>query len=254
MKSRRVLLIGLVIALALVAGSFLLKDYLFPYYKIEGRVSYVKEKISETAGNVLGWIRVQGTNIDYPIVDVTTKNKSNEGYDYAWMNDPVNYLTDHIEVLGHNIQNVSSYPLIANPNHIRFEQLLGFVYIDFAKANQYIQLTIGDKDYLYRIYSVAFVRAEDKESTLEADQMESYINQAKKDSYFDFNVDVSKDDKLLTLITCTRFFGPTTEYEFKVEGRLVRKFEKVVKNEVKEKDEYQEIKQILKEGEENAKI
>ena len=254
MKRKRVWLIGFVVVLVLIVGSLLLKDYLFPYYKIASRVSDVKEKATETSGNVLGWIRVQGTNIDYPIVDIATKNQSGEAYDYAWMNHPVNKLEKHIEVLGHNIQNVSSYPMIANPNHVRFEQLLGFVYTDFAKENQYIQLTIGNEDYLYRIYSVAFVRSENDESVLEDEKVNDYIQQAQKDSYFDFGVDVNENDKFITLITCTRFFGPTTEYEFKVEGRLVRKFEKITKNTITERETYQEIKQVLKEGETNAEI
>lgn len=248
----KVIKVVVIISLLIIA-TLEIKAYLFPFYKKETRISNIKEKKQDNTEDVLGWIRVQGTNIDYPIIK-KTHLEDESSYNYTWMRYHTESIQNRMAIFGHNIQNVSRYPLIGNKNHTRFEQLLSFVYTDFAKENQYIQLTIGKHDYLYRIYAVYFIKETDTGNNLLKKDLASYIKKAKANSYFDFDVDVNENDKLLTLITCTRFFGPTTDYEFKLEGRLVRKFEKVKQNKVTETKQYQEIKKILKEGEKNAEI
>ncbi len=239
----------ILLLLGLTFVGWLFKDALFPYYKVESR----SVQQQEYSAPVVGWIRVQGTNIDYPIV--VGNDAGGSLADYTWMQyDPSDTLPNRLAIFGHNIQNVSSHPLISNPEHSRFEQLMGFVYTEFAKKNQYIQVSFGEKDYLYRIYAVEFVKENDAGASLPKQDLKDYIQSAKEQSYYDYDVKVSEDDPLLTLITCTRFFGPTTEYEFKVEARLVRPHEKVVQGALKETDAYQEIKKILKEGESDAEV
>ena len=55
-------------------------------------------------------------------------------------------------------------------------------------------------------------------------------------------------DKLLTLVTCTRFFGSTNSYSFVVDAREVRKNEKVKNYAVSETVKYKKIKKILMEN------
>lgn len=244
-------LIGILIAIS----TFEIKRYLNPFYRKESRKDEIVEMQKENAdASVLGWIRVQGTNIDYPIIEKAQPEDDSNSYDYTWMRYHTETIQNRMVIFGHNILNVSSRPLINNPNHTRFEQLLSFVYTDFVKENQYIQLTLGEQDYLYRIYAVYFIKDTDQGNNLLKEDLIHYVEQAKQNSYFDFGVDVDENDKLLTLVTCTRFFGPSTDYEFKVEGRMLRKLEWVAQSKVVETAPYQEIKQILKEGEKNAEI
>lgn len=241
-------LLVLISAVVLLLIVIFVKDYMFPYYKTVGRSKEINDAQSKMMEDVIGWLRVQGTTIDYPIIDVSTKSIDVDNYDYLWMRYDPKGIVNRMAIFGHNIQNVSSKPLINNPYHKRFEQLLGFVYKQFAEENQYIQLSIGNADYLYRIYSVYFYRGNDIGNNLAKDDVADYIKEAKKNSYYDYDVDVNNNDKLITLITCTRFFGPTTEYKFKVEARLIRKLEKIEKQAIKETNKYKEIKEILEEG------
>ena len=79
--------------------------------------------------------------------------------------------------------------------------------------------------------------------------MKDYIKQIKEASFYDYDVEVLENDKIITLSTCTRFFEGTTK-QFVVVGRMVREDEKVKKYDVKANAKYKEIKEIMK-GDDN---
>ena len=246
----------LVLLIILVAG--LLINFLLAQnktiYSIETRIEALNnyqsanEKVEK-----LGWIRVQGTNIDYPVIynsaDVDMADITDE--DFVWMETDISELTKKVFIIGHNIRNVSSQPLITNPSHTRFEQLMSYIYYDFVKQNKYIQFTIDGKDYLYKIFSVAIVEDDPLDYTsgnpTEEEQKE-YIEQSLEDSYFDFDIDVDETDNIITLVTCTRFYGYTNDYTFKIDARMVIENEEAKNYSVKEKENYKAIKEKLKGG------
>lgn len=208
-------------------------------HKLESRVKTLKEHQDQDE-NVLSWIQVEGTNIDYPVLYSPSVDKSEIDYDYAWSNykeDPISYRT---VLYGHNILNVSNKPLIASPFHRRFEQLLGFVYLDFAKENQFIEYTVGDKDYVFQIFSVAFVEDDklDRSNLTMDTKREEYIQTSLSDSFFEYDVDVSKEDYLLSLITCTRFFGADKDIAFKIDAKLIRDGSSQKYTSIKTKEKY----------------
>lgn len=245
--------------LLLIGSGMLLYRMVQPFYKVSSRVKEVTEENKKRSEKVLGWIRVQGTNIDYPILyskDENTNINDFVDYDFTWTNVDSKELTNRPIILGHNIKNVSSHPIIGDKNHTRFEQLAAFIYSDFVKDNKYIQYTIGGKDYLYKIFSISFVRTHSSDYGLNSftkDEMKEYIEQSKKDSYFDFDVEVDSNDGIITLVTCTRFFGAGWGYDFKIDARLVRQGERIENYSFKEKESYKEIKKILKGDEANEK-
>ncbi len=245
--------------LLLTVSGVLLYRVVQPFYKVDTRVKNVTEEDKKRSEKVLGWIRVQGTNIDYPIIYSQAKNTDiNDfvNFDFAWTNVDSKKLTNRPIILGHNIKNVSSHPIVGDKKHTRFEQLAAFIYSDFVKDNKYIQYTIGGKDYLYKIFSISFVRTHSSDYGMNSytkDEMKEYIEESKKDSYFDFDVDVDSNDGIITLITCTRFFGAGWGYDFKIDARLVRKGERIENYSFKEKESYKSIKKILKGDEANEK-
>ncbi len=219
-----------------------------PYYKIENRVKKIKE-FSKIDGNStpLGWLRVQGTNIDFPILyyyDVD--DIGDPTYDIGWSFENNKKLANRTVALSHNMRNVSSKPLIGDKSHARFEQLMGYIYYDFVKKNKYIEYTTGGKNYLFKIYGVSLQKEENIElENISKSEKKSYIQKTKKMSYFDFDVDVNQDDPLLTLVTCTRFFG-NNDYSFVVDARKVRKNEVVHNYKVDKNKNYEKIEKILK--------
>ena len=129
-----------------------------PVYQIEprGRNIVNAQKKDGEGMKTVGWLRVQGTNIDYPIVYAPGINLDYKVDDFVWTEADYTSLNNIVYVSGHNIKNLSSTPLVADKSHSRFEQLMSFVYPDFIKDNQYIQYSIYGHDYLYKIYSVYF--------------------------------------------------------------------------------------------------
>ncbi len=249
-----------VIICAVLLLAFLgvvLYKLIFTSYKVTPRTQKITEETKKRSEEVIGWIKVQGTNIDYPVIynseDVDIEREIG---DFAWMNTKIDKLTNRPIIYGHNLRNISSHPDITNKGHTRFEQLLSFLYPSFVKNNKYIQFTIDGKDYVYKIFSISIAEIKDINidmSSLTKKEMKEYIAKSKKDSYFKFNVDVDTNDGIITLVTCTRFFGPNTGYDFKIDARLVRNGEMLSNYGFKEKNNYKTIDKILKGDEANEK-
>lgn len=232
------------------------------YYKIESRVEKVKKaKPIENSGfKTMGWLKIQGTNIDVPIV------RSDNIYEefpvqldsFVWTTNKDDKFHNNISIVGHNIFNLSSHPKIKSNSFHRFEELMSFVYYDFAKKNQYIQLTIDGKDYIYKIYAVEFLKEAEHTSfprhdDYSKDEIKKWSDFFKKESIYDYDVDVGENDKLISLVTCTRFFGSDANMEFYVHGRLLREDEKTNLSKVSKNKNYQKIEKILKGDDNNEK-
>lgn len=228
------------------------------YYPVESRVSNIDEYSKEDPDEytTVGWIRVQGTNIDYPVIYAPRYDLGYKTDNFAWNEVNSDHLLNKVSINGHNIMNLSSNPLVADKNHTRFEQLMSFVYLDFVEENKYIQYTFDGVDYIYKIFAVSFPEYGETDTFLDHDlsssEMKDYIEQSLEDSIFEFNIDVDENDKIISLVTCTRMFQLAGEYrEFRVDARLVRENELKTNYGVKRTDKYKELDSVMKGGEYN---
>jgi sortase B len=240
------LLSKIIIALILILIIIILIFTIFiknqnNYYNPSSRVSYLKYTIEDA--ETVGWIQVQGTTIDYPVIR-ETNNAYTSGIDYLWQVNTYSAGENREAIYGHNILNVSSNPIINGEGHTRFEPLMAFVYYDFAKENLYINYTYDGEDHLYKIYAVTFVSTSDEsgESFTDDNLIKSYIKKAKEESIYDYDVDVDSTDHLISLITCTRYFGLNGKTQFRVDAREVRKNENIDKYSVETNQNYDIIK------------
>lgn len=189
-----------------------------------------------------GWLQVQGTNIDLPIIDFTSKTSDLE-YSYAWRS-PVYETGENREVLiGHNILNVSSTPMLSNENLKNFESLMSFSYAEFAENNLYMQYTKDGKEELYLIYAIGFYDYDydSAESMIDLEEITSYIKKVKNNSIYDYDIDVNEKDQLLTVKTCTRYFGVNEKQQFVIDARKVRDDEKTIKYEVNTNKNFEDL-------------
>lgn len=244
-KSRLIVGIGIIIIVitCLVLYFISKKDINYiDYYSIESRISKIKDtKIADSPA--IGWVRVQGTNIDTPMVIRTDEVEESVGYNYLWLSEYYFENENRKVIYGHNIRNVSSYPEVGNTEHIKFEQLVSFAYYDFAKENLYIQFSDGNDEALYKIYAVTFNNLGDEYGqSYKKENLDNYIKEVKYNSIYNYDVDVTKDDELISLITCTRYFGKYEKTQFKVDARRVRENEKINKYSVESNSNYDIIK------------
>lgn len=262
-KSLCLILLGIVlIALLLI----LLLIRIFPkrdYYTIESRVDKVNQTvvIEEEGYETVGWVRIQGTDIDLPIVynDDIYADYSVAQTGYTWLDNLKPNFSNNILVNGHNIFNLSAQPLLKSDDFLRFEELMSFVYYDFAKENKYVQLTLDGNDYLYKIFMVGFIPTSEKVffpvgDNLSSEEMDNFLSQLNKLSIYDYDIDVNNNDDILSLVTCTRFYGLDDATEFYVVGRRVRGGEKIQDYRVTKNHNYKEIENILKGDDEDEEI
>lgn len=248
------IIILLIFLLAILALLYLfkrldLKQIFVPIYEVSDRTSNVKKaskKYSDQA-DVVGWIKVQGTNIDYPVVYEDGSTTERYSFNYAWINRNNKKLTNRPIIFSHNIRNVSSQPLVGDKEMDQFEQLMSYIYYNFNKDNKYIQYTVNGKNYLYQIFSVSIVDdnlIDYYDTAYTKKEMKKYIKESLNDSYFKYDVDVGEDDKIITLVTCTRFDGKLLN-DFKIDAKLIDK-NKGYNYNVSEKKNYNYVKKILK--------
>ena len=254
-KSLGLLLLCLIFIVIILVFAFAKLIPKTDYYVVSPRVDNVKTTIIDNPNNPLttvGWIQVQGTNIDYPIV-----LKEGEGSypgdktGYAWLSNFTAGFHNHIRVSGHNLFNLSSTPKMKSDMFERFESLMSFVYYDFAKENKYIQLTMDGKEYVYKVFATAFVPNNEKlwmplDDDYKEEDLEQYIELMKKISIYDYDIDVNKDDDIISVITCTRFFGIDDRKDFRIVGRLVRDDEKINDYSVKRNRNYVQVEEKMK--------
>ena len=219
-----------------------------------------KIKEAESYGDdVTGWLRVEGTNIDLALVARNNEmDISNTDYEYAWTNSYPDLNSNHFTYISHNVRNVSSNPIIGDDTMTYFEQLMSFIYPDFIKENQFIEFTNPDGETsIYRIFGVTLIDEPQTSSyydTFNYEELDEYIKKAKDESMYDMDVDVNSDDMLLTLYTCTRFYGFGNAYSFRVDARELREGESMRYSTVEVNNNYKEIEERMKEGESNEEV
>lgn len=247
------ILVFSLLLLILFFTQIAIKQFQKDSFVIESRISNVEKNVVDSLDEykTVGWIKIQGTNIDYPILYNSNWIYPGDMEKYAKMAYYEPGFHNHFDVSGHNIYNLSSTPIIHNKLFTRFEELMDFVYYDFAKENRYIQFTYEGKDYVYKIFMSGFVPLEYAENNrsfpdFDDEEMEEYFEILNNYNIYKYDVDISKNDKFLSLSTCTRFYGNNIDWKFVVTGRLLRKNEKMDSYSVKKTSKYKEIEKILK--------
>ena len=135
---------------------------------------------------------------------------------------------------------------------------MSFVYYDFAQNNQYIQLSMDNKEYIYQIFSVGIIKhyymsvLPTREYT--KDELKNTIKLYKDNSIYDYNVKVNEKDKLLSLITCTRMYGASADVDFVVSAKLVKNTNSLKLVKIKKNKKYDKIETIMKGDDSDAQI
>ncbi len=176
----------------------------------EQRINKLKE-LHESYENVIAWLEIEGTDINYPIVETTDNDyylnhnykneKSSAGAIYFDKDVNINE-SDNLQIYGHR-----------NKYGLMFEPLIKYAKKDFYEEHKTINLTTLEEDATYEILAIFYSRVYYSNETnvfryyyfVNADSEEAYnefVSNAKKASKFDTGVDAKYGDKLITLSTC----------------------------------------------------
>lgn len=155
--------------------------------------------------NVIGWIQIEGTEISYPIMKGTDnsyylKHTFEGNYNIAgsifvdYMNSS-DFEDCNTLIYGHNMKNGSMFGMLRK--HFKDEA---------SVPGKYIWVCTPQQNYRYEIFSSHVVDAAGEVYTLFPEAGEpfaEYLEHMVQQSMVDYKVPVTKDDKIITLSTCT---------------------------------------------------
>ncbi|MDD6403447.1 MAG: class B sortase [Mollicutes bacterium] len=235
----------------LIKNIFMPEKVIFESVSHDSEISKMEKKYNNSDYDVIGWIDVAGTNLNMPILRAihesgdypVTMEK------YAWsLSDKKKYY-NFMAIFGHNLMNLG-VPKKSDSSFKRFEELMSFIYEDFAKEHKYFQYTINGKTYVYKIFSVDIDYAstiyEFPKHGASKNEMKSLIKEFKDNSIYKYNVDVNEDDDILVLTTCTRLFAEEGYYDMLVAGKRIESNEKATDYSFTKTEKYKKIEKILK--------
>ena len=172
-------------------------------------VKYEKvfEKLKEINNDTVGWLTVNNTKIDYPVVQSTDndyylyrdyyKNKNRHGWIYMDYRNNIEDLSDNTIIFGHNLANQKMFGTlryVTNPSWSKksSNQIITF---NTTKANMKWQIISIYKIPVTNDYLVAnFASSEDKLN---------FLDMITQRSIYDFNATYDENTKIITLSTCS---------------------------------------------------
>ena len=155
--------------------------------------------------DTVGWIKVDGTKVNYPIVQTSdndyylthafNKKKNSGGWIFADYRDDFEDFNKNTIIYGHNMNNKTMFGSIP--------QMLYNSYLKNS-ANYYIKVSTPTCNTVWKVFSVYMTEPEVYylKTNFVTYSFEEFINTLKGRSVYNFGIDVTPDDKILTISTC----------------------------------------------------
>lgn len=156
--------------------------------------------------DVVGWIRIPGTTIDFPV----TQGQDNTHYlEHSWDGEDNQYGAIFLECM--NTPDFSDFNTIVYGHRMNdgsmFAPLLEYAREDFWEEHPYIYLVTDAGVFRYEIFSSYTADVDSRAyglSFLQQQTREDYISQALENSDIATGLVPEVTDRILTLSTCTR--------------------------------------------------
>ena len=237
-----ILLVILIIVLLLISSHSPGKKLKIMDVSFDDRTEELS-KVSFDEAIPVGWVQVQGTNIDLPVLIVGINADIPVTENYSWQSINYNQGENREVIIIHNLLNLSSNPSTNMKELNFFEGLMAFVYHDFAEENLYIEYLKDGKREVYAIYAAGFYDNEYDlgQSYSSPKNINNYIEMVRNNSIYDYDIEVDSSDKLITLKTCTRFFGNSEKQQFQIDARKLSDDEKTYYYSVEKNSLYYEL-------------
>lgn len=223
-------IIDIILILIIVLCGYKIYEKSAEYKKADEVYTQIRqEKESEKNNNNLytkyedyrGWIKVDNTNIDYPIVqgkdnsfyldkDINKKYTSSGSIFMNYLNNGFN--DENTVLFGHHMRNKTM-----------FAQLKKYEEKEFFYGDNIIEIEIEDGKILkYKVFSAYVTDANDnyiKTNFDDKTQYKEFLEKIKNKSIYKPDIDVTEDDKIITLSTCSYEFD---DARMVVHGKLLK--------------------------------
>lgn len=191
------------------------EERFIPDKDIVDSLATLKEENSDT----VGWLSFDSVDIDYPLVKAEdnyyyltrtykkTENRAGAIFMDAGCHDTL--LDYHSIIYGHNMKNGSM-----------FGKLKQYREEEFFYENPFFTIYKSDGAYRYQIFSAHTIADSDEIYTLwygNSDGFDEFVARMKRNSWYDTGVEVSPNDRIMTLSTCTA----SDDQRFVVHAKLI---------------------------------
>ncbi|NWK10807.1 class B sortase [Clostridium cadaveris] len=232
--SALILCLSLVFASALkIPGNQMEKDGVpsaVPSIKDKPQSVFKLEEAKLENTDTAAWIHIPNTTIDSPVMQSTdneyylrrNEKKENDPSGcffadyYATLSNP-KLLRQNTVIYGHSTGD-------EDPTGKHFNQLFNFKDIEFLKNNPLIYLTVDDEELIFQIFAVFYTNVNfyyiDPEPF--STDFESFMDAIHRKNEYNFEeINITKQDHILTLSTCSRRFNSSSDGRFVVMAKLV---------------------------------
>lgn len=179
-------------------------NYLDSYY---ATYSKMFEELANINDETVGWITVNKTKVNYPVVQHTDNNyylkhdfkKNNNAYGWIFMD------------YRNNIYNMSDNTILYGHNSVKDAMMFGSLRYTTNESwyknseNQIITFNTKVKNMKWRIFSIYRIPVTNDylyANFADRNEYQTFLNTLKGRSIYDFGVEVNSDDHILTLSTC----------------------------------------------------
>ena len=180
--------------------------------KSEGESSnkYNLENIAKINSDVVGWIKIENTNIDYPVMQNGDyylhrniyKNYSSHGTPYLAEYCNIQY-SDNLIIYGHHMNDNSMFAQLddykkhsfyENHKYIKFYSYYNGITIEktYEIAIAFKTVVYSDKGFKYYNYT----------NFSDVQELNDFIENCRKLEFYNTGIDINYGDKLITLSTC----------------------------------------------------
>lgn len=187
-----------------------------------------------TNPDTIGFLRIPGTNINYPVMRGTSYEFKQQSGAYGKMPGAIwvhtgslaskSAMQGNTVITGHNWGNCTgAYPFIGNVTSAgRMDQLLSYTSPAFASQNPYITLSVPGEDITLAVIAAFYVPNiyTDNACIYDGDPV-SLAASAKARSLFSSGVSVSSGEKLVTFFTCSRYLNTGAKQRFVVVTKVL---------------------------------
>ena len=160
-------------------------------------------KLKQKNSDAIAWIKVNGTDIDFPVVKGTDnsyylthnfdKEKNKAGWIFADYRNKFDGTDKNIIIYGHNMKNGSMF---ASLKDVIKEEWYN------NENNKCIALITENENCKYQVFSVYQTETEEYYLQTNISNFKEFVEKIKGRSKKDFNVDIKETDSILTLSTC----------------------------------------------------
>lgn len=166
------------------------------------------EELKNINQDVIAWLKINNTDIDYPVVKTIDnsyylnhsfdKTENKAGWIFANYLNTFNGTDRNISIFGHNMRSGTMFGTLEN---VLTEEWYN------NEENQYITFTTEKETYIYKIFSIYRIEAEDyyiQNNFKSDDEYKRFVKTLQTRSIKDFKMDgeLEQTQQILTISTC----------------------------------------------------